>query len=298
MIWIILSISIAFLKALSELSWKIFISEKWESSLDEYSLALWVRSIVIIPVFLVCISQGFRTDIWPSFFLIISCWFLSAAATITAFKALKYGELSIVWPLGSLTTPLMLITSYFITREVPNIYGVTWVLIIFIGTYFLGVDIHKKGILLPLKNIFSNPWAIYMLATAFIWSLTAPLDKLWVTELGTFHWLLYLNIFSVLFLLLYMWFMQKRINFAEVYSVKNIQKIWTIALIMGLWNILQLIAIKYTLVVYVAAIKRASWVFSVLFWALYFQEKNIAWKLFAVSLMIVWVVCIILWGNI
>lgn len=298
MLWIILSISVALLKALSEFAGKVFMTSDKQDSLDEYSLALGVRSIVIVPVFLICLFQGFNTNIFSSLFIITISWALSATATITAFKALKYWDLSIVGPLGSLTIPFMLITSYFITREVPNIYWVIWVLIIFFGTYFLWVDIQNKGIVKPIKNIFSDIGARYMFITTFIWSLTAPLDKLWTLELGTFHWLLYLNIVTVICLLAYMIITQKKIQLAEIYSYKNIKKVWAMACIMWLWNVIQLLAIKYTLVVYVAAIKRASGVFSVLLWALFFKEKNIKWKLFAVWLMVLWVLFIVLWGNI
>lgn len=298
MIWIILSIGVALLKAVSELAGKVFMGEKWVWTLDEYSLAIGVRSIVIIPVFLLCVLEWFRYDIWSSLLILSVCWSLSAVATITAFKALKYWELSIVGPLWSLTTPLILITSFFITREVPNAYGIIWVLIIFLGTYFLWVDRSKKDLLFPLKNIFSNLWARYMVVTAFLWSLTAPIDKLWVEALGTLHWLLYLNIFITFFLVVYMLMTKKKIQLWEIFSQKNIKKVWVVAFVMGFWNIIQLIALKFTLVVYVIAIKRASGIFSVIFWALFFKEKNIAWKLFAVSLMILWVACIVIKGNI
>lgn len=298
MTWILLSIWVALLKALSEFVGKIFMDDTWKKTLDEYSLALWVRTIVIAPVFMLCLIQGFVVDIWSSLFIIFLCWWLSAVASITAFKALKYWELSMVGPLWSLATPLMLITSFFITREVPNMYGIVWVLIIFIGTYFLGIDRSKQGILYPIQNISSNLGARYMLITAFIWSLTAPIDKLWVEALGTLHWLLYVNIITAILLYFYMLIVGKKPQFKKIYSQENIKKVWAIALVMGLWNILQLVAIKYTLVVYVAAIKRASGVFSVILWALYFREKNILWKLFAASLMVTWVACIVLGGNI
>ncbi len=298
MLWIFLSIGVAFLKALSELTGKVFMDPNGKNTLDEYSLALWIRSIVIIPVFLFCLWEWLRLDIWPHLLVILSGWFFSALATITALKAMKYWELSIIGPLWSLTTPLILVTAFFITREVPNVYGILWVLIVFMGTYFLWIDGNKKDVLLPMKNIFSDIGARYMLVTTVLWSLTAPIDKLWVQWLGIFHWLLYLNIATALFILVYVSLIWKKVDIKKVYSKKNLKKICTLAFVMWLANIIQLFALKYTLVVYVIAIKRASWVFSVLLWAIFFQEKNILWKLCAVSFMIIWVIFIVLYGNI
>lgn len=298
MLWIFLSISVAFLKALSELAGKVFINPKSENALNEYALSLWVRTIVIFPALALCLYQGLNTDISSSLGIIILWALGNAITTVTALKAVKYGDLSIVWPLGSLTIPFLLITSFIINRELPNIYWYIWVLIIFFWTYILAVDSKTQNILDPLKNIFADIWARYMLLTTLVWSLTTPIDKLGVEALWVFHWLLYLNIFAAVFLFFYILFFKKDIKLSWSISLKNMKKVWAIALFLWLGNILQLLALKYTLIVYVISIKRASWVFSVLLWFLFFKEKNILYKIIASLIMLAWVACIILWWNI
>ncbi|MDA9129384.1 DMT family transporter [Candidatus Gracilibacteria bacterium] len=298
MLGILLSISVAFLKALSELAGKIFVNPNSENAIDEYALSLGVRTAVIFPALAVCLYQGLNTDISSSLIIILLGALGNAITTVTALKAVKYGDLSLVGPLGSLTIPFLLVTSFLINRELPNIYGFVGVLIIFFGTYILAINSNTKNLLDPLKNIFSDLGARYMLLTTFIWSLTTPIDKLGVEALGAFHWLLYLNIFAAIFLFLYIKFSRKNINLGEIIEFRNIKKIGAIALFLGLGNVLQLLALKYTLVIYVISIKRASGVFSVLLGFLFFKEKNILYKTIASLLMLVGVACIILGGNI
>ena len=298
MIWILLSISVAFLKALSELAGKIFTHPDHKKSIDETLLWFWVRAIVVIPALLLCLYEWLSLNIQSSFWLIILWALGNAITTITALKAVKYGDLSLVWPLWSLTIPLLFVSWYFLTWEFPNLWGFVWVFIIFIWTYFLAFDRKTLGILEPFKHIYSDLWARYMFITTIIWALTTPIDKLWVEAIWVFHWLLYLNIFAAIFLWIYIFLFKKNIKISWIFQRSNVIKVWAIALLLWLGNILQLLALKYTLVVYVIAIKRASWVFSVLLWALYFKEKNISWKLFAVSLMVAWVSLIIWAWNI
>lgn len=79
---------------------------------------------------------------------------------------------------------------------------------------------------------------------------------------------------------------------------RNIKKIGALSVLWGAWAFIQMLALKYTLVIYVIALKRASWMFSVVLWYLFFHEKNIFLKLFAASIMFAWVLIISIFGNI
>ncbi len=300
MLWITLALIISFLKALWELAGKVITTGSHNTQeLDEYTLAFGVRAITVIPFFILCLFAGFQWQFsWETWGLIIGWALGNAITTITALKAVKYGDLSIVGPLGSLTIPFLLVTGFFITRELPNSYGLLWVLLICIGTYFLGFQAQRGNILTPLQQIFTDRGALYMLLTTVIWSITAPIDKLWVTQIGTLHWLLYLNLICSLMLAGYFVFSGKTLQLSQLTELKHIKKVWAVTLLLGLGNVLQLIAIQYTLVIYVVAIKRASGIFSVLLGSFFYQEKNIGWKLFATGIMIAGVVIITLGGNI
>jgi drug/metabolite transporter (DMT)-like permease len=236
--------------------------------------------------------------IWGSFvFILLLSSILNAIATVTALKAVKYGELSIVGPLSAFTIPFLILSGYFILWEIPNTYGIFWVLLIFIWTYFLWISSNKPWFFWPIKAILNNTGAKYMLITALIWSITGPLDKLWIVEYWVFLWMLYINSMIALLMALY-FIIFRRSSFTDMWSIGSLKKI-SIMTILWAWTLLlQMFATKLTLVIYVISIKRASWIFSVLLWYFFFQEKNILYKLLASLIMFSWVLIIVFLGNI
>lgn len=298
MLGILISIGVAMLKALSELAGKFSIQTVSVKNLDEYSLALGIRVFTILPLLCVYIYQSqyhFESSYIP-LILLWSIW--NAITTVTSLKAVKYGDLSLVGPLSSLTIPFLLLTGYVINNELPNIYGFIWVFCIFFWTYFLWFSDKKWSLLDPIKNIAKDTWARYMIVTSIIWSITAPIDKLWIQAMGIIPWLLYFNITISILIYLYIVVFKNTHSFKNLWSFSNVKKITLTWLLAGWASFLQLLAIKYTLVVYVVSIKRSSGLFSVLLWALYFKEKNIPIKLLASCIMIIGILCIALWGNI
>lgn len=297
MIGIALALCVAFLKSLWELAGKQFTDIAKEGSLDEYSLAWGTRLfsfVLLLPfVFFIDISA---IDMRFVGILLLSS-LINAITTITALKAVKYGDLSLVSPLTALTIPFLFVTSFFIAGETTNIYGALWVAIIFIGTYFLNIQEIRGWFLAPIRALYQNLWARYMLLTAVLWSVSSPLDKLWVIEVWAIGWMLLTNaVISILFVWL-MLILGKSINPMFMLKKKNLQKIWALSLLWGLWAFLQMLALKYTLVIYVIALKRASGMFSVLLWYFMYQEKNILQKFFAAGIMLAWVLLIsILWN--
>lgn len=298
MIWIILALIVAFLKSLWELAGKIFTSEKNISSLDEYALSLGTRIlsfIILLPIALYTGIPAISMNMWGILWVSSVLW---AIATVTALKAVKHWDLSLVSPLSALTIPFLLATSYLITKEVPNSYGYLGVSLIFIWTYFLQIHEAKQGILWPLKAIYDNLWARYMLLTALLWSITSPLDKIGVVELWALQWMFISNIGIIIVLGVYMILKWKSFSFHEITHVKALKKIWVLTILGWFAMFLQMLALQFTLVIYVIALKRASGMFSVFLWYIFFKEKNIIQKLFASLIMLAWVTIIGIFGNI
>ena len=229
--------------------------------------------------------------------ILFSSTILNAIATVTALKAVKYGDLSLVWPLSAFTIPFLILTGFIIAGEVPNIYGVLWVLLIFVWSYFLQISEVKKWLLGPVKAIYKNTWAKYMLLTAIIWSITTPFDKLWVVQYGVLQWMFMLNISIALCMTLYTYVFAKK-SFWELTNMKVLKKISLLTILGWCALLIQMLAIKLTLAVYVISIKRASGVFSVILGYIFFQEKSIVQKLTAACIMLAGVITITVLGNI
>lgn len=298
MIGIFLSLIVALLKSLGELAWKVFTDGKKSSSIDEYALSLGTRLlsfIILLPVAIFIGIPAITNSMWA--ILWISS-ILGAIATVTALKAVKYWDLSLVSPLSALTLPFLLISAYVITGEVPNTYWYIWVATIFIGTYFLQINEAKHWLLGPIYAVINNKWARYMLITAIIWSITSPLDKLWVVDLWALQWMFLSNAWITIVLIAYMAIKKKPFSLKKMTEGHVLKKVWIITLIWGIAIFLQMLALKYTLVIYVIALKRASWMFSVFLWYFFYQERNIVQKFVAALIMLAWVLIISIFWNI
>ena len=298
MIGILLALCVAFLKSLWELAGKVFTDIKKESSLDEYSLVLWARVLSVILLFPLIFFIDYSPLEWSVLIALIFSSLINAVTNITAIKAVKYWDLSLVWPLSALTIPFLFFSSYLILGEKANIAGIVGVIVIFFGTYFLHIQELKTGwVFAPLKAIYHNLWARYMLITSILWSLSSPLDKIGVLHLWALTWMFYTNILISIFIGIYIFLFQKNISVKNIFHKKHIKKISAITFIGWLWVFLQILALKYTLVIYVIALKRASGIFSVVLWYFFFKEKNIIQKLLATIIMLAWVGIIsILWN--
>ena len=298
MIGILLALSVAFLRSLSELASKVFTDVKKTGSLDEYSLVLWARVlsvIVLLPVlFFIEVPELHQSFI----FVIILSSIINTITSVTAIKAVKYWDLSLVSPLTAISIPFLLISGYLILWERANLAGMIWVAIIFFGTYFLNIsELKNWNIFSPITAIYHNLWARYMFVTAVLWSISSPLDKIWVLEVWALTWMLYTNILVSIFLFLYIIVFKRDIKISHIWQKKHIKKISAITLLWGITIFLQMLALAYTLVVYVIALKRASGMFSVILWAIFYKEKNILIKFISAMIIFAWVLIItILWN--
>lgn len=297
MIGIFLSFVVALLKSLGELAWKVFTSPSKNNHIDEYSLAfggrlMWV--LLILPVLIFIPLQTLELH----YMYILFCWsLLNAIATVTALKAVKYGELSVVGPLTAFTIPLLLLSGYFIVWELPNMFWIFGVFLIFLWTYYLWVTWEKQWFFWPITSLWKNIWARYMWITAIIWSITWPLDKLWILEYWVFLWMLYTNCIIVILMFFYLLLFRRK-TFQDLSNPSSFKKISIMTCIWAWTLLIQMFAIKLTLVIYVISIKRASGIFSIIFGYFFFWEKNIQRKLFAASVMIIGVSMIALFWNI
>jgi drug/metabolite transporter (DMT)-like permease len=296
MLGISLALLVSLLKALGDFWGKFFTSQRKSDTVNEYSLGLGIRVISTLILLPYILWTGFPSFSLAQVPLIIFTALGNAVATITLLKALKYGELSIVSPLNALSIPFLIFTSFIIAGELPNIYGFLGVIIVFIGTYLLGIGESWGKILSPLHSILSDRGSRWMILTAILMAITGPLDKLWVLKFGTLEWMFLTNIFVVIFIATYMKLSGKAFHGRKIKKPKHMFKAFIITLLWGTGAALQMLALKYTLVVYVLALKRASGIFSVLLGYFFFQEKNIRVKLFATGVMIVGIALITIFG--
>ncbi|MBI5036913.1 EamA family transporter [Candidatus Micrarchaeota archaeon] len=114
--------------------------------------------------------------------LLATSLFFESLALIAYFKALELTEVSLALPVIAITPALLLLTSPFLTGEVPSAQGIFGVLLVVAGTYFLGFEKKTKDLLLPFKKILANKGMMLMFAVSLLYVFTATAYKLLVAN--------------------------------------------------------------------------------------------------------------------
>jgi len=211
--------------------------------------------------------------------------------TVLYLKAIKHSDLSITVPLVTFTPLFLLLTSPLILGEFPNIFGFMGVLMIVLGAYVMNLKTYKKGFLAPFRALLSEKGPRYMLAVAFLWSITANIDKIGIVNSSPLFYVVAVSVFLVVAMLPLTLYMSKK----NLYQLKtNVKVLLPVGFFTAATLIFQMIAISMTLVAYVIAIKRCSALLSVLWGHLIFKEKDIKTRLIGTVIMLMGVVFIAL----
>ncbi|MFH2203720.1 MAG: EamA family transporter [Elusimicrobiota bacterium] len=136
----------------------------------------WCAASFTLPILWFSVSVEGWPAIQPAFYFPFAMAVLgNTVGLICFFRALSYGQLSLVYPLLALTPVWMLLSTEFITGEFPGRLGLWGILLSTAGCYALGLD--RTGPLSPFRNLWGIPGSRWALITSVIWSFTANFDK-------------------------------------------------------------------------------------------------------------------------
>jgi len=274
----------AFLTALFESAKDVF-SKKSLKETDEY-VAAWALPAFALPFLLPVLFLTGIPPLGAQFWLaLFTGGGLYACTIILYMRALKTSDLSITVPMLAFTPMFMLITSPLIVGEFPGIFGIIGIFLIVLGSYLLNVSAKSQGYLAPFKALLKEKGPRLMLIVAFIWSITANIDKIGLQNSSPLFWVIAMDLFVVMLLLPLCW--RKR---AQIRA--NLGGLVKIGLFGGLTAICQMTAISLTLVAYVIAIKRTSAIMGVLLGSAIFKEEGLRERLTGVVVMVVGVLFI------
>ncbi|MFB6174496.1 MAG: EamA family transporter [Candidatus Nanohalobium sp.] len=236
---------------------------------DEFVTAFSSR-IFGIPVLLAAILYTGLPELSPGFLLLaVPQSAVIAFTSILIAKAYKKSDASIVTPMFAISPLLVLFTSFLILGEAPGILGGLGILLIASGAYMLKAE-GSQGLLDPLKKLWDERGVQIILAVILIYAVTANTDKIGVQMSSPVMWPLTVYTLSSLFMLPVM--MKKSSGWQR--KIRNDWK--PLMLLGGLGGagiILQMTALKLTLVPYVVSIKRLSIPITVIFSYYMLDEK-------------------------
>ncbi|GBE17995.1 EamA-like transporter family protein [archaeon BMS3Abin16] len=203
--------------------------------------------------------------------------------------AIKVSPLSITLPMLSFTPAFMLVTSPLILGESPGLAGKLGVLLIAVGAYVLNVQKIGEGLFKPLGALFSEQGARLMLVVAFIWSITANVDKIGVVNSSPLFYATIVMAAVALGLTPVMHF--KSEDYRKQIS-GNLRGLLPIGFFMALGVASQMTAISLTLTAYVISIKRTSILIGSVYGFIFFSEKNVRARLTGALIMVCGVILI------
>lgn len=278
MFWAILALGTAFFEAIKDT-----LSKRQLALGDEYLLA-WSYSAFGLPLTGLYLWWEGIPSIGPNFLWALGAGVSLNMVAITLFmRAIKASDLSLTLPMLSFTPLFMFGTSPLILGEFPDLRGSLGILLIISGAYILHIGRHGHGLLAPFRALWNEPGPRVMLIVAFLWSFTANLDKIGVTNSSPAFWL-------------FCFFAAMSLGLGPVVLVKsrspwrqlrrNFRALFLVGLFGALALILQMWAITLTLAAYVVSIKRMSIVFGVFFGHFVFGEQDLRRRMFCAALMV------------
>lgn len=278
MLWLLL----AFVCAFSEAS-KDIVSKKGLLSIPPIQVT-WIffvlSTLCISPVAYFYLPEKLSIVFWFCLFLHGT---LFGVSVYLYMQAISLSDLSITVPLVMFTPLFMVLESPFIHGVTPSWIGISGVLCIVLGSFLLNSGSAGGGFLRPIRALLDNKGARIMLLVAFIWSITAYIDKKAVQEVPPMFWA-FADYFFITCILTKFLFLKGQIPFSLFRTHSRL--IYPV----GIWNFIQLVtyafAMKLGNPIYVLSIKRSSVLMVILYSWLVYKEKNISEKMFGSLVML------------
>lgn len=278
----VLGFFLAFGTAISEALKDIF-SKANLLHVDEYTAAFSMHLVISVLLAPIVVTMGVQEVSTRFLIALLSASFIQLAVILLYMKAIKRAELSATVPLVTLTPLFMLLSSPLLIGEFPSVVGIGGIFLIVAGTYLLNMERNKKGFLAPFKTLVYSQSSRYMLIVAFLWSITANIDKIGVEETSPIFWAFSKDLLILSYLVPIVYFKSKA-------PLQQLRQRWLSLLGIGIFRttsvITQMFAIQYILVAYVISIKRSSALLIILYAFFFLQErKNFKTRLMAVVII-------------
>jgi drug/metabolite transporter (DMT)-like permease len=263
----LIGVLIAAIGVVSKSFSEILSKENFLHDVDVYVNSWALRFFALPFLFFLFIISGGIPEIEQGFYSSLAITVpIGIVSTVLYMKALDVSDISTISPIAGLSPLLLLITTPLIVNEFPSTIGLVGIMMATAGVYLLKINEGTStGILKPFKLLSNNPGAKYILLVVLLYSISAPVDKIAVEASTPIMYTLshHIGVLSVLTPL-----MVYKNGSETVPKIRdNFKWISAVGVLSGLASLLQMIALTYTLVVYVIAAKRCGILISVLYGA-------------------------------
>ena len=285
MIWVGYALLSAFCLATTDALTKKSLGALQRSG-DLYLVA-WGRLLYAVPLLLLALVFIPAPRLDATFWWTIVCLVpLELTALVLYVKALQASPLSVTLPFLYLTPVFLLLTSAVMLGEVPSLLGGVGVICIVAGAFVLHAQAWREGPRRLLALIWNERGSRYMIATAFLYSITSNLGKQAILHSSpVFFGVVYVLILTAAFFPVAL----------AVVGPRGLRGIWrrdfvAIGAFEAVMILSHMLAIVQTNVAYMIAVKRTSTLFGLAYGKWWFGELQMTQRLAGVVVMLVGVV--------
>jgi drug/metabolite transporter (DMT)-like permease len=254
-------------------------SDEWFTG----TAVLGIASLLLMPVFFACAEAPFSAELVS---LLVITLPLEILAYYLFLSALKSAPISLTLPLLAFTPVLTIATGALIVGESVSVHAAAGISLITAGAYVLNGNLVNQSFFAPVRAIVSNPGSRRMLAVAVLWSITSALGKRGVLMYDPIAFgciILFGDVAAFSLISLY------RACTGPVCPMPNARALGLFALagtLMAAAEVTHFLAMSMAPAAYMIAVKRLSLVFGVLMGWMFFNERNIRFRLIGASVMV------------
>ncbi|MFZ5428562.1 MAG: EamA family transporter [Thermodesulfobacteriota bacterium] len=286
--WVALMLVAAFCQAVKDLCLKRSVTGV-EAPVVVWAYCLATTLFLALPV----MREGVP-DIQPGFWIALGVTGPLAAVTFMFYvKSLEAADLSLAAPMLTATPLFLLATSPLMLGEFPDPAGIIGIACIVGGSYVLNLGSARRGWLEPFRALARDKGVRYMLVVAFLWSVSANIDKIGLRNSSPLFWIMCAFGFTALCMTPVAWKCSRR-GFRQVFS--RPLDLAATGFLEAVTCVCQMYALTVAIVPYVISVKRTSAVFAVLLGWLVLRETGMRQRLAGAAIMVLGVFLIAFLG--
>lgn len=200
-------------------------------------------------------------------------------------RALYMGDLSVLGPINSYKSVVGIVVGIFVLSEIPNIWGISGIILIIYGSYFvLDTTAEKFSWKLLKKRVIQfRIWALILTAIEAIFVKKVILAS--STVLAFMSWCVFGAFFS--FILLLFNNINIKVEFSKSLKFETLKKFIFLISCVGIMQLTTNYVFDHMPVGYALSLFQLSIIVSIFFGYKFFKEQNIRMKIIGSIIMIV-----------
>lgn len=279
MTWILYALAGAFFAALNRTLMKGVAPH-----VTDQMIVLWRNVFAAAPAVLLLFITETPPLGNPFFYSIPIACVIDVCAIMLMSRSLRSSSMGGSVPMLSFTPVFLLLTGWLILGEKPNLLGLTGIIIVVAGSYYLGSRGTRRHLLEPFYMILRDPGPRYMLGAAACFAVAGPYFKLALLNSSPYFTLAFSLPLASLLTLFY--HLLGGGSLISVFPRRGTFMLLALGLSVFGVALTTNLAFETGLTSYVVSIKRISIVFNIIIGAYFFQETEVRKHLAAAAVMI------------